>query len=102
MQAIQVEIFDLLNARKKIQQMHLAINQPLILINSPGSIKTLGAVVIDYIFKTLAKEFVVEKTILRVDEDLAGFFTALELGYTNIMYTGNSVYAKQLLRNLLT
>ena len=89
----QVEFFDLIKAREQISK----ITSPIILINAPGSIRFLGALAIDHIFKTLSREFIVEKQIFRVDDDLTGLFQAINLGYTEILYTGNSASAKKLL-----
>lgn len=90
----QVEFFDLINARKQICKIH----KPIILINAPGSIRFLGALAIDHIFKTLSSEFALEKKIFAVDDDLAGLFQALSLGYKEILYSGQSAAAKKLLQ----
>jgi hypothetical protein len=89
----QVEFFDLIKARDKISK----ITTPIILINAPGSIRFLGALAIDRIFKTLSREFCIEKQIFRVDDDLAGLFQAIDLGYKDILYTGSSISAQKLL-----
>jgi len=89
----QVEFFDLIKARDKISK----ITGPIILINAPGSIRFLGALAIDYIFKTLSHEFSVENKIFRVDDDLAGLFCAIQLGYKDILYTGRSLSARKIL-----
>ena len=89
----QVEFFDLIKAREKISK----ITTPIILINAPGSIRYLGALAIDHIFKTLSLEFSVEKVIFRVDDDLLGLFQAIHLGYKDILYTGSSKSAQKIL-----
>lgn len=90
---MQVEFYNLSDARNKLS------NKPTSLINAPGTIRSLGPLAIDYIFKTLRSEFHIEKEIFRVDEDLAGLYHAINKGYKNIMYTGSSNQAKKLLRN---
>ncbi|WPY00399.1 hypothetical protein Trichorick_00273 [Candidatus Trichorickettsia mobilis] len=69
---------------------------PLIITNSPNSIKYYGILVLDYIFKTLQKEFpkTITDIIVDVGDDHAALFTAKKLGYKNIKYTGNSNAAK--------
>jgi len=91
---LQVEFFDLKCARKQLSQ----ISAPVILINAPGTIRSLGALVIDEIFKTLQQEFDVKRTIMRVDDDLAGLFMLTSLGYKDIIYSGNASAAKKILR----
>ena len=94
----QVEFYDLNKAREILS----VIEQPVVLINAPGTIRFLGALVIDKMFKTLAKEFVIEKIIFRVDDDIPGLFQAIELKYTNILYTGKSMAAQNLLTRALS
>ena len=96
MQAIQVQIFDLIQARRKLA----SISKPVILINSPGTVRTLGALALDKIFQTLSQEFEVVQIIFNVDDDLAALFGAIELGYRNIIYTGTSAQAKKLIEEL--
>ena len=91
---IQVEFCDLILARKKIA----TINQPMTLINAAGSIKYLGAVAIDQIFKTLTAEFNIKDCIFRVDDDITGLFQAIHLCYRNILYTGTSKAAGNILQ----
>ena len=96
MQATQVQIFDLIQARKKLA----SILGPVILLNSPGTVRTLGAIALDKIFQTLSQEFEVVQIIFNVDDDLAGLFGAVELGYRNILYTGASIQAQNLIKEL--
>jgi hypothetical protein len=91
--AEQVEFFDLNDARAKIADAH----EPIILINAPGTIRSLGILVIDKIFKILASEVNIAKMTLRVDDDIAGVFESIKLGYNNILYSGNSTSIKKLL-----
>ena len=91
---LQVEFFDLKCARKTLSQ----INRPVLLINAPGTIRSLGALAIDEIFKTLQLEFDVKSTKIRVDDDLAGLFMAVKLGYKDIIYSGTLDAAKKILR----
>lgn len=94
----QVEFYNLIEAREKLS----TIAKGIILINAPGTIRFLGPLAVDYIFKTLRLEFDIEKEIFRVDDDLAGLYYALSKGYANIMYTGSSEQAKRLLSNTQT
>ncbi len=89
----RVEFFDLINARKELA----LLQSPIILTNAPGTIRFLGALAVHHIFQILNKEFVIADNIFRVDDDLAGLFHAINLGYKNISYTGNSLSAKKLL-----
>jgi hypothetical protein len=91
----QVEFFDLIKAREKIS----TIQKPVRLINAPGTIRSLGALAIDKIFRKLMNEFIVTSCTFRVDDDLAGLFQALKLGYKDILYTGNLEAVKRILRN---
>jgi len=73
--------------------------EKLILTNHTSSVKYYGMLVIDYMFKTLSREFpekVLDFTV-NVGDDHAALFTAIKLGYKNIVYTGNSNEAKALL-----
>lgn len=91
----QVEFDNLIEAREKLS----TISKGITLINAPGTIRSLGPLAIDYIFKTLRSEFHIKKEIFRVDEDLAGLYYAISKGYKNIMYTGSSHQAISLLRD---
>lgn len=105
----KVEFFDLMCAITMIatiqtasggpsQDSIQALRQtPIILINAPGTIRRLGAPAIHKIFQILGQEFQVEEQIFRVDEDIAGLYQAIKLGYKNILYTGQSDSAKKLL-----
>ncbi|ABV75082.1 hypothetical protein A1C_04045 [Rickettsia akari str. Hartford] len=76
-----------------------SIEAQLILTNNAYSVKYYGMLAINYIFKTLSKEFpkkVLEITV-NVGEDHAALFTAIKLGYKNILYTGDSKEARGLL-----
>lgn len=105
----KVEFFDLMCAITMIatiqtasggpsQDSIQALRQtPIILINAPGTIRSLGAPAIHKIFQILGQEFQVEEQIFRVDEDIAGLYQAIKLGYKDILYTGRSDSAKKLL-----
>lgn len=94
----QVKFYNLIEAREKLAHISKSIH----LINAPGTIRSLGPLAIDYIFKTLRAEFCIEKETFRVDNDIAGLYYALSKGYKNIMYTGSSKQAKDLLRDTQT
>ncbi|QQV75284.1 hypothetical protein H6P87_00836 [Rickettsia tillamookensis] len=75
------------------------VEEQIILTNPASSIKYYGMLVIDYMFKTLSKEFpkkVLELTV-NVGENHAALFTAIKLGYKNIVYTGDSKEARRVL-----
>jgi len=109
----KVEFFDLMCARvmiaaiqttsaelsKSLSQDSIQASRqiPIILINAPGTIRSLGAPAIHKIFQILGQEFQVEGRIFRVDEDIAGLYQAIKLGYKDILYTGRSDSAKKLL-----
>lgn len=81
-------------------QAFLSVTEDKItLTNSVGSVKYYGMLVIDAMFKTLHKEFPekIIDIIANVDDHHAALFTAIKLGYKNIVYTGNSEEAKRLL-----
>ena len=76
-----------------------SVEEKLILTNHTSSAKYYGMLVIDYMFKTLSKEFpekVLDPTV-DIGDDHAALFTAIKLGYKNIVYTGNSEEARGLL-----
>ncbi|AAU04004.1 hypothetical protein [Rickettsia typhi] len=80
-----------------------SIEEPLILTNYDSSVKYYGMLVIDYMFKTLRREFpkkVLSLTV-NVGKDHAALFTAIKLGYKNIVYIGASEEAQRLLSSLL-
>ncbi|WP_218460687.1 hypothetical protein [Rickettsia sp. TH2014] len=64
-----------------------------------GSVKYYGMLVIDHMLKTLSKEFPekVVDLIVDVGDDHPALFTAIKLGYKNIIYTGSSEEAKRVL-----
>lgn len=73
----------------------------LTITNCSGSIKYYGMLVIDYIFKVLQQEFTqINNVIVNVDDDHAGLFTAIKLGYKQIYYTGTSCAAKRMVDTL--
>jgi len=94
----QVEFYNLIDAREKLSN----ISKNSHLINAPGTIRSLGPIAIDYIFKTLRSEFDIQKRTFRVDDDLAGLYYAISKGYKNILYTGSSKQAKKLLSDTQT
>lgn len=71
----------------------------VILTTTPGSIKYYGMLVLDYMLKALSKEFFdkIEDVIVNIGYDHAALFTAVKLKYKNIVYTGDSEEAKDLL-----
>lgn len=72
--------------------------QIVTLTNNPGSTRYYGILIIDYIFKKLMKEFpFIVKIIVNVEDDHAALFTAVKMGYKNIIYTGNSKEANKLI-----
>jgi hypothetical protein len=91
----RIEFFDLIYSRTKIAKAQA----PITLTNAPGTIRRLGAPAIHKIFEILCQEFQIEEKIFRVDDNLAGLYQALKLGYKHILYTGNSQSAKKLLQN---
>ncbi|AVP88028.1 DNA repair protein RecO [Candidatus Phycorickettsia trachydisci] len=94
----QIEFHNLIEAREKLSK----VSKSTSLINAPGTIRSLGPIAIDYIFKTLKSEFHIEAETFRVDDDIAGLYYALSKGYKNIIYTGPSKQAKDLLRDTQT
>lgn len=64
--------------------------QKIILSNPQGSTRYYGMRVIDYIFKTLQREFPTKISDFVVDayDDHSAFITAKQLGYKNIKYLG--------------
>ena len=93
--SIVYEIKNLQEARNFLS----SVEEQLILTNHASSVKYYGMLAIDYMFKTLSKEFPnkVLDLIVNVREDHAALFTAIKLGYKNIIYTGNSKEAIGLL-----
>ncbi|MGX6960460.1 MAG: hypothetical protein ACIPMY_04470 [Rickettsia endosymbiont of Pentastiridius leporinus] len=71
----------------------------VILTTTPGSIKYYGMLAVDYMLKTLNKEFSnkIEDVTVNIGDDHAALFTAVKLNYKNIIYTGDSEEAKGLL-----
>ncbi|HJD55890.1 MAG TPA: hypothetical protein LFW21_04560 [Rickettsia endosymbiont of Pyrocoelia pectoralis] len=74
----------------------------VVLTTMPGSVKYYGMLVVDYVLKDLSKAFSnkIEDVIIDIGDDHAALFTAIKLGYKNIVYTGDSEEAKGLLRGL--
>ncbi|WP_375327382.1 hypothetical protein [Candidatus Tisiphia endosymbiont of Nemotelus uliginosus] len=78
----------------------LKFSDPIVLINKRGSTRYYGILILDYIFKKLLKEFPqINKIIIHVGDDHAALFSAIRLGYKNIIYTGESEAAKNFLNN---
>ena len=96
----QVEFFDLIHARARIIKLNTANDKAITLINAPGSIRFLGALAIDKIFQILTQEFAINGCIFRVDDDLAGLFQAINMGYKNILYAGNSQVVKKIIQQI--
>jgi len=76
-----------------------SVEEKLILTNHTSSVKYYGMLVIDYMFKTLSREFPEKVLDLTVDveDDHVALFTAIKLGYKNIVYAGDSEEARRLL-----
>ncbi|WP_347938870.1 hypothetical protein [Rickettsia oklahomensis] len=79
-----------------------SVEEKLILTHNASSVKYYGMLIIDYMFKTLSSEFPEKVLDLTVDvgDDHAALFTAIKLGYKNIIYTGNSNAVRTLLLEL--
>jgi len=62
--------------------------EQIILSNPPGSTRYYGMRVIDYIFKTLKREFpdIISGFIVNAYDDYSALITARKLGYKNIKY----------------
>lgn len=73
------EVKDLQSAREFLRNY----KNPVIITNPKGSSRYYGALVLDYIFKTLQSEFPqIQKIIFNVSAgDNAAFFTACKLDY---------------------
>ncbi|AAY61718.1 hypothetical protein RFEPED_1597 [Rickettsia felis str. Pedreira] len=69
-----------------------------VLTTPSGSVKYYGILVIDQMLKALSIEFPekVVDIIADVGDDHPALFTAIKLGYNNIVYTGDSKEAKGL------
>ena len=90
-------IYQLTNLEDAQEFLKNYIN-PVILTNNQGSIRYYGVLILDYMFQKLIKEFPqIIKIIINVEDDHAALFTAIELNYKNIIYTGNSEEAKAIL-----
>ena len=78
------EIQNIQSARKYLSRTA----EPVILSNPQGSTRYYGMRVIDYIFKTLQREFPEKIKGIVVDayDDYSAVVTAKELGYDNIKY----------------
>ncbi len=82
----------------KTREFLLKSTAPVILTNKIGSTRYYGILPLDYMFKKLQGEFPqIVKIIVHVGDDHAALFTAARLGYQNIIYTGTSDEAKNLL-----
>ena len=70
-----------------------------VLTTSSGSVKYYGILVIDQMLKALSIEFPekVVDIIADVGDDHPALFTAIKLGYNNIVSTGDSKEAKRVL-----
>ena len=73
------EVEDLESAREFL----LNSSAKIILTNIKGSTRYYGMRVIDYIFRTLKKEFPekIDHIIINTYDDFSGFITASKLGY---------------------
>ncbi len=81
----------------------LKFPDPIILTNQTGSTRYYGILILDYIFKKLFEEFAhISDIIIHVGNDHAALFSAVRLGYKNIVYTGESVAAKNFLTASVT
>lgn len=88
---------NLIDAREFLCLYH----KKVILTNKVGSTKYYGILVLDYMFKQLLKEFPqITKIIIEVGDDHAALFSAVKLGYKNIIYTGNSEEARRMLHSI--
>ncbi|XVN43430.1 MAG: hypothetical protein RCG15_03960 [Candidatus Rickettsia vulgarisii] len=88
---------NLSDAREFLHHYH----DPVILTNKIGSTRYYGILVLDYMFRTLQKEFPqITGIIIEVGDDHAALFSAIKLGYKNIIYTGKSEEAKKMLAYL--
>ena len=91
------EVVDLATAREFLKNYQ----DPVVITNIEGSAKYYGTLVLEYIFKNLAKEFPqIVKVIMNVSDDNAALFTAIKLNYKNILYNGTSETAKKMLLDL--
>ncbi len=89
-----IYINSLQDAEEKLNK----INANIYISNSKGSIKYLGINLIDIIFKKLKTQHSnIKKTILNIDDNSAYIYQAVELGYKDIIYTGNSDSVKKLI-----
>jgi hypothetical protein len=88
------EVVDLHSARDFLKK-HTG---KVILINTEGSTRYYGMLVLDYIFKNLLAEFPeITKIIVNVSDDNAALFTAIKLQYKNIKYSGKSEAARKMI-----
>jgi len=83
------EIENLPNARRFLSTVDGAVT----IRNPKGSTRYYGMRVIDYMFRTLQKEFPHKISGVVVDayDDYSAFVTARQLGYTDILYTNRQV-----------
>lgn len=90
---------NLSDAREFLRQFH----DPVILTNRIGSTRYYGILVLDYMFKKLLEEFPqITDIIIEVGDDHAALFSAIKLGYKNIIYTGKSEEVGKILSSLDT
>ncbi|MCC2646435.1 MAG: hypothetical protein K0R02_500 [Rickettsiaceae bacterium] len=89
-----LKVASLEQARKELLSLE---GKDVILINSSSSIHYLGIKVVHHIFNVLRSEFKIKDTIIDVEDDHAAAISALKLGYTKIIYRGNSTEIKNLL-----
>lgn len=62
--------------------------EKVVLSNPDGSTRYYGMRVLDYIFKTLQKEFPdkIQRVIVNAFDDYSAFVTAREIGYRDIQF----------------
>ena len=66
-------------------------SEEVTVVNPPGSIRYLGMLAIHCMIKQLQQRFCnISNVVVNVDDDHAGFFSAISLGYRKIVYTGTS------------
>ena len=81
------EVYNLQGARDFLA----SYNKPVILTNYAGTTRYYGMRVLDYMFKILTKEFEqIIQIIVNVEDDNAALFTAIDMNYKNINYSGMS------------
>lgn len=69
--------------------------------NLSGIINYSGVNIVDCMFKILIQEFSnISKAIINVEDNNMAFFTALRLGYKDIIYTGHSKKIIQMIESI--